>query len=118
MDVHKAGRKPQPWSRADATDIIRSIARGEHTLSITGHASGQMADRGLSSGDVLSVLKNGFVHEPAQESTRTKLYKYLVDGRSPNSGNRVVRVVVLPSINPPELKLITVMWRDEDTHRG
>ena len=118
MNVRGAGQRPQPWSQADATDIIRSIARGDHALHITKHASDQMPVRDLTVGDVLYVLKNGFVHTAPQKSTRKSFFKYSVDSRTPNSGNRILRVVVLPCTEPPALKLITIMWRDEDTYKG
>lgn len=116
--VHAAGQKPQSWSQADATNIIRSIARSDHTLHITKHASDQMSMRDLTVGDVLYVLKSGFVHTAPQKSTRKRFFKYSVDSRTPNSGNRILRVVVLPSTAPSELKLITIMWRDEDTFKA
>ncbi|MBZ0229087.1 MAG: DUF4258 domain-containing protein [Bauldia sp.] len=117
MNVHPAIQKPQPWSLADATDIIRSISRGDFTLHKTHHFTEQMRDRDLAIGDVLHILKNGFVHTEPQASSRDGYYKYKIDSITPNSGNRLVRVVVLPC-NSKELKVITVMWVDEDTFRG
>ena len=73
-----------------------------------------MQERDLATGDVLHVLKRGFVYEGAQSSTRPEYYKYKIDCKAPNSGARIVRILVLPCLNPPELKAITVMWRDED----
>ena|SRR5665213_1610712 len=118
MNVHRAVLKPQPWSPADATDIIRSIAKGDYILSQTEHILENLELRSLYMGDVLYVLKNGFVLTPAQSSTRKNWFKYRIDSKSPNSGNRFVRVVFLPCAKPNELKLITVMWRDEDTFKG
>ena len=106
--------QPQPWKPSDATDIIRGIAKGEFALHLTEHARAQMKERDLATGDVLHVLKRGFVYEDAQSSTRAGYYKYKIDCKTPNSGARIVRVVVLPCLTPSELKAITVMWRDED----
>jgi len=39
-----------------------------------------MEHRGLIMGDILHVLKNGFVYEKAQESTRSGCYKYKIEG--------------------------------------
>jgi hypothetical protein len=68
--------------------------------------------------DVLHVLKNGFVYEAAQPSSRPKFWKYQVQGRTPNSGNREVRGVVIPSVDENHLKVITVMWADEPLAQG
>lgn len=104
----------QPWNAADATDNIREIATAEFTLSLTGHAKDQMHIRDLHTGDIKHVLKRGYVYEEAQSSTRDGWFKYRIDGVTPNSGNRTVRVVVLPCVSTREIKIITVMWRDED----
>jgi hypothetical protein len=76
--------KDQPWNPADATDEIRRIAcRDDLDLILTKHARGQMAERNLYSGDVLFVLKQGFVLEEAEESTRRDFYRYQMQSRSP-----------------------------------
>ena len=48
-----------------------------------------MLARDLSIGDVLFVLRHGFVFEEPQASTQEELFKYLPESRSPNSGNRL-----------------------------
>lgn len=63
--------------------------------------------------DLLFVLKNGFVYEDAQPSTLPDFYKYRVEGQSPNSGSRYLRVVAIPDEKSCQLKVITIMWRDE-----
>jgi uncharacterized protein DUF4258 len=106
--------KRQPWSAADATNAIRSLARhASLTITLTQHAKDQMLDRDLIVSDVLYVLKHGFVFESAQSSTQKGLFKYLQQGRSPNSGNRTVRVVVIPDPASSWMKVVTVMWVDE-----
>lgn len=106
-------KKPQPWDPGDATDNIREIAASDFALSLTGHVEERMEERDLNTGDILHVLKRGYVYEPAQPSTRRKCFKYCVDASTPNSGNRTVRVVCVPCNNPLEIKIVTVMWRDE-----
>jgi len=106
-------QKPQPWSPADATSNIRAIARGQFRLTFKGHAAERLKERGLNTGDVLYLMKNGFVYEQAQPSTRKNCFKYLMECRTPNSNQRSLRVVVIPGIAPHELKIITVMWVDE-----
>lgn len=89
--------KPQPWSCADATDEIRAIARSDRMrLTKTNHFSEQMHRRDLIMGDVLYVLKNGFVYADPQPSTQPDLFKYGIDSMCPSSGNRTVRVIVIP----------------------
>lgn len=105
--------QPQPWSPGDATDIIREIASADFALSLTGHVEERMDERDLTTGDILHILKRGFVYEMHQPSTRPKCFKYCVDGTTPSSGNRTVRVVCVPCTDPLEIKVVTIMWRDE-----
>jgi hypothetical protein len=102
----------EPWTPAQATERIRTIASGEHYLSYKRHALDQIAARGLVLGDILYLLKNGFVHEEAEESTRKPYWKYQMQCRTPNSNNREVRAVVIPDWKKKGFKVITVMWAD------
>jgi hypothetical protein len=105
--------KPQPWSPADATKEINAVAVSDKLrITYTGHARQQMADRDLIAGDVLFVLKKGFVLEDGEPSTQAGLYKYWVQSRSPNSGNRTVRIVAIPDPRTFWIKVVTVMWVD------
>jgi hypothetical protein len=106
-------QKPQPWAPADATTNIRAIARCNVQLTYKEHAKQRLGERGLTTGDALYVLKNGFVYEPAQNSTRNGCYKYSIECTTPNSNQRSLRVVVIPGLDPRMLKIITVMWVDE-----
>lgn len=72
-----------------------------------------MAARDLFMGDVLYVLKNGFVYASPMEATQPKLWKYAMESRTPNSGNRVVRVIIIPDLARIWAKIVTVMWVDE-----
>jgi hypothetical protein len=72
-----------------------------------------MADRSLTIGDVLYILKNGFVHAEAEPATTYGFFKYLMECSTPNTNNRSVRIVVIPSPSKQEVKIITVMWVDE-----
>jgi hypothetical protein len=104
----------QPWKPADATLTINQVASDPKcTVPLTGHARDQMLARGLIMSDVLFVLRNGFVYEDPVESTVAGLFKYRVESRSPNSGRRTVRVVAVPEPVSCQIKIITVMWRDE-----
>ncbi len=104
----------QPWSPAQATDLVRRISgdpKGDTTW--TRHALERLRERGLTTSDALWVLRRGFVHEPpAEESTVKGLYKYVIEGRAPNSGRRTVRIVAVPDANANHVKIMTVMWKD------
>lgn len=108
------GPSKQPWKPAEATRVIRGLAR-EATLRLTytQHAKDRLIERDLTMGDVLWVLKEGFVHGEPEKSTQDGLYKYKPESRSPNSGNRAVRVVVIPDPANIWMKIVTVMWVDE-----
>lgn len=67
----------------------------------------------MAMGDMLHVLKHGFVHEEGEESSRPGFYKYKMECTTPNSDNRTVRVVVIPSPSVNEAKIISVMWVDQ-----
>lgn len=103
----------EPWTPAQATERIRSIASGEFYFSYKKHALDQIADRGLIIGDVTYLLRNGFVYEAPEESTRKPYWKYQMQCRTPNSKNREVWVVVIPDWRKKGFKILTVMWADE-----
>jgi hypothetical protein len=112
MNAEDVLKKGQPWKPADATLAIRRLAGGVYTLNLTEHAKAQMATRGLYTPDVMHVLKRGFVYEDSETATRPECFKYKVECVTPN-GPRTVRVVAIPWCDPPEIKIVTVMWRDE-----
>lgn len=106
--------REQPWMPADATRLINEIAKNRTCdLAFTRHAKERMSERGLIMSDLLFVLKNGFVYGEAQESTIDGFFKYQVEGQSPNSGSRVLKVVTIPDYKSCGLKIVTFMWRDE-----
>jgi len=71
-----------------------------------------MLDRNLIMGDVRYVLRSGFVFDEPEEATKAGYFKYRVEGTTPSSDGRTVRIVVIPD-GGVELKIVTVMWRDE-----
>ncbi len=105
--------KPQPWSPADATRYIRELGKQPKNLSYSDHFTSRLLERDLLIGDVLYVLRNGFVYEEAVPATQANLYKYKIETRTPNSHNRQVRVVVIPDYGRCWIKVVTVMWVDE-----
>lgn len=103
-----------PWTTAQATENIRKVAASSDlTITYKIHAKEQMSDRGLIISDVLYVLKNGFVYNEPEPSTRSGYFKYAIESSCPNSARRVVRVIVIPESKSNFLKIITVMWVDK-----
>jgi len=104
----------QPWKPASATQIINEIA-GCKTCDFhyTMHAKQRINERGLIVSDILFVLRNGYVYDDPETSTLNGLYKYQVESQSPNSGARFLRVIAVPDKKSCQIKVITIMWRDE-----
>lgn len=104
----------QPWKPGVATKLINGIAQDKKCdLSITAHAKERMQQRSLLMSDVLFVLRNGYVYEEPEPSTIAGLCKYSVESQSPNSGARFLRVVAVPDKKSCQIKVVTIMWRDE-----
>jgi hypothetical protein len=104
----------QPWKPGVATTRVNAIARNKQCdLALTLHARERLAQRGLVIGDLLYVLKNGYVYEEPEESTIAGLYRYKIENQTPNSGARFLRAVVVPDGKSCQIKVITIMWRDE-----
>jgi uncharacterized protein DUF4258 len=96
------------WSR-----FVRAKHGLALNLMLTKHARDRMLQRGLIVGDLLHIIRHGFVHEDGEESTRPGCYKYEMECRTPNSGGRTVSIVLIPF--PTEtIKVVTVMWSDEN----
>jgi len=106
----------QPWPPTIATEKIRAMARNDDLdIAWTKHALERLGERGLIAGDVHYVLKHGFVYEEPQAGKVAGYFKYRMEARTPNSGNRTVGVVVIPDKGGHcSLKVVTVMWMDED----
>lgn len=112
--VKKLVPLPEPWSPGDATERIRHISWEDcFTPSFKRHALEQMEERNLTTSDVLYVLRNGFVYKEAIPATQTALYRYAINSPTPNSSSREVRVILIPSLQAPAAKIISVMWADE-----
>ena len=71
-----------------------------------------MQERSLIAGDILYILKNGFVYEDAEASTKQGFFKYKLNCKSPNSGVRTVRIIAIPDSVRCQVKIVTVMWVD------
>lgn len=105
--------KPGKWTPAQATIEIRACAElDDFDLDVTNHAWDQMDERDLITGDVLHLLKRGFVFDDPTPATRDGFFRYAIEGKTPNSGGRSVKAIVIPSGNCG-IKVVTVMWRDD-----
>lgn len=71
-----------------------------------------MAERDILMGDLLHLLKTGFVFDPPEPATREGYFKYVIEGKTPNSDARTVIAIVIPGPTS-EMKVCSVMWRDE-----
>jgi hypothetical protein len=110
---------PEPWTPTQATERIRRIAQEDSfDLTLTDHAEDQMRERGITSLDVMYVLKSGFVYDTPEKATRPGLYKYLMLNSTPNSNRREVRIALIPSMQSTQAKIVTVMWADEPVAGG
>lgn len=110
---------PEPWTPTQATERIRRIAQEDSfDLTLTDHAQDQMRERGITSLDVMYVLKSGFVYDTPEKATRPGLYKYLMLNSTPNSNRREVRIALIPSMQSTQAKIVTVMWADEPVAGG
>jgi Domain of unknown function (DUF4258) len=107
----------EPLDPSAATRLIRSLCGSSLDLRYTKHARSRMLERDLIVGDLLHVIKHGFVFEHGERSTRPGLFKYTMQCITPNSNGRTVKLVLIPSPNG-SVKVVTVMWADESRQRG
>ncbi len=82
------------------------------------HAVQREGERGIYTPDVLYLLKNGFVHDEATAATRAGFFKYAIEGLTPNSEGRGIRLIVIPDAKNFIIKIVTVMWIDDTTRRA
>jgi hypothetical protein len=95
-----------------ATRFINDLARQKNKLSLTGHFKDRLKERDLLMADLLYLLKHGFVHDEAEESSQSGLFKYAIEGTTPNSENRLLKAIIIPNIDG-HIKIVTIMWKDE-----
>lgn len=101
-----------PLSAAKATELVRSLVSTQTQFSWTHHVKVRLDERDLIMGDVMHVLRHGFVYEPGELSTMTGLFKYKMEAATPNSKGRTLVVVVIPSARTKSIKIVTAMWKD------
>ncbi|MCY4258875.1 MAG: DUF4258 domain-containing protein [Rhodobacteraceae bacterium] len=106
---------PQPWSPREATEQIHRIAENpEFDLTLTKHALLRMKEREIINSDVLWSLRGGTVPKEHQgESTASGFCEHIVEGTSPNSPNRRIRITGIPDNVGNQIKIATVMWKTD-----
>lgn len=102
-------------SPAEATRLLNKMSADDaFALALTTHATEQMENRGLLVDDILHVLRQGFVYQAGEPTTRPGVFKYAIEGATPNSGKRHIRVIVAMSETQTNIaRIITVMWVDK-----
>lgn len=112
MHYHVYMNPPNGWSIEIAENRIHAYARGDFDLAYTKHAKQRFEERSILISDVIHVLAHGQVVGEPQESTRAGYFKYKICGKSPNSGNREICLVIIPDTGRPAIKVVTAMWKD------
>ncbi|WP_416878665.1 DUF4258 domain-containing protein [Litorimonas sp.] len=81
-------------------------------LVLTDHAKERLDERNITTGDILHIIRTGFVYDAPQPASRD-YYKYAIEGRSPNSNGRTIKLIIIPDVKACGVKLITIMWKDK-----
>jgi hypothetical protein len=106
--------KPTVLTPARATDMIRDLAANDLTTWIQRvHFKDRLNERGLIIADVRNLMKTGYVYDDAEASSQDGFWKYKVEGKTPNSHNRSLVVVIIPDFDTKMIKFITIFWKDE-----
>lgn len=81
-------------SPAEATARIRKIARIGST-GTSKHCRKRMVERNFLQSDLLALLQNGEVKEPAEWHDRTQCYRYKVEGQTADDDAAVAITVIV-----------------------
>lgn len=101
-------------SPAKATKDITKLARDPlSNLSKSPHAQDRLEERTILTSDHLYLLKNGFIYELAEASTRIDLWKYKIEGVTPNSNGRTITAIIIPDFKTKHIKIVTCYWKVE-----
>ena len=109
----------EPWSPRDATENIREMSKHPaFSIAYKLHAKERLRDRGMILPDVLFLLRTGFVLTEARPAKTNGYFRYEMQGVTPNSERRKICCVVIPNYKQCSLKVVTVMWLDEEEKRS
>lgn len=106
---------PGRWTPAQATRLFNEWGRADDLVFIyKKHAKERLGERSLYVRDLVVLVKTGFVYDaPMPDLDEAPgFFKYAIEGRTPNSNGRVVRVIVTPK-SVRVLKVITIMWKSD-----
>ncbi len=108
-------RKSKCWSAMQAEKSIHAYAQqsADLELAYTMHAKQRIEERNIIMSDILHILACGHIDDEPKESSRPGYCKYRICGKSPNSGNREICLIVIPDPAKAAIKIITVMWKDQ-----
>ena len=102
-------------SPAKATKEINKLASDPLcNLSKSPHAEDRLEERTVLTGDLLYLLKNGFIFELAEASTRKGFWKYKIEGVTPNSNRRTITAIIIPDFKTKHIKIVTCYWKDNN----
>ena len=91
-------------------------ASARTTKAWTQHVKQRLKERGIIMSDVIYLLYHDFKLLSIDESTRSAegLFKYKICGRTPNSDDKNIYLVIIPSLKINGVKIITAMWEREN----
>lgn len=104
---------PEPYSNAQAVEILRRILKNDGDLEIRAHCYARMAERSVDDLDIELVLEeNGAIHCDPEFDEKHHRWKYSVDGY--DSENQRLRVVVNISEQNWRVTAISVVpdWKE------
>ena len=105
----------QELSPGKATQQINRLSKKDFfTLSKTTHAEENLTKHEMLSGDLLYLLRNGFIYDAPEQATQPKLWKYIIESATPNSGGRTLCAVIIPDIEKNHIKIETCYWKDKN----
>lgn len=113
LSTQKQSRHKTPLPPAKATKYINQIASSDTCdIAITNHFSEKLSERNLQMGDAMMLMRTGFIYNSPVESTQPGLWKYEINGKTPNSQNRQLGMIVIPDFDKNMIKLVTIFWID------
>jgi len=101
-------------SPSKATREINKLPRDPLCdLSKSPHAEDRLEERTILTSDLLCLLRKGFIYELAEASTQKNLWKYKIEGVTPNSNRRTITAIIIPDFKTKHIKIVTCYWKDE-----
>ena len=97
-----------------ATEKIRELGNNARlNIAYMEHFRQRLLDRDLIVSDALFIIRKGFIYSHPEKASQTGMFKYAIETRTPNSGNRTVRAIIIPDFERVWIKFVTIMWADE-----